>query len=221
MLYKKLLLIQRHKSFDVCWNSTSVHINFGKFPAQRHFVWVFSSMLRLFLACSLTLITQPECDLVMRKGWGSLSQYFIQAWYPVLLSPQSTLGFHLSWNVLSEYVCLHPCKSNVDCYTTNFQRNVLWSVAMSDYMKCNVSGQHSCFLPCSSTAWGGVGGVWWGHTSHQFFWRQNHWTGSPHRDVHERGQLCYVNQNEVNFVSLLWYVKMQSKFTSVEKCVDT
>ena len=50
----------------MCWKGR-VHIDFGQFLAWRHFVWVFSGVFRLFVACLVTLISMSEHGLVTKN----------------------------------------------------------------------------------------------------------------------------------------------------------
>ena len=75
--------------FDMCWNSSSGHISFAQFLAWRHFVWVFSVMLRLFVTCSLTLIFQSgltPCCIEREKILGSMH------WFLFLMRDGSRLA---------------------------------------------------------------------------------------------------------------------------------
>ena len=78
--------VLEYKLLCVCWNSGTVDIDLQQFPVWRHFVWVFSGMLRLLL----TIISLLEYHLMIKKQWCNLGDVF-QAWLRVLSSLQSTL----------------------------------------------------------------------------------------------------------------------------------
>ena len=48
-------------------NSGTVHNDFGQFLVWRHFVWIFSGILRHLVACSLTSNFLAEYDVVLWK----------------------------------------------------------------------------------------------------------------------------------------------------------
>ena len=95
--------IQGCKMSSTCWNCGTLHVDLGQCLAWRHFVWVFSRMLRLWAACSLPLVSLSEYDWVTRKqdglGWYfsgytpydsavlSYRQRKIWLWYVCVLAP--------------------------------------------------------------------------------------------------------------------------------------
>ena len=68
----RLCDLQVRKWLGLCRNSGTAHIDCRQLLPLGHLVWVFSGLLRLFLAYSLTLISLSEYNLVMRKQWDGL-----------------------------------------------------------------------------------------------------------------------------------------------------
>ena len=96
----------------MCQNSSTAHIDLWPFLTQRYFLWVFSSMLRLSVACSLTLVSLSECDLAMRRLWDGQRWYISGLTLCFTENTQYFQGFNIGRkNISCLYmpVCLHPC----------------------------------------------------------------------------------------------------------------
>ena len=70
------------------WLET-LNIDLASFPAGRHFVWVFSSLLRLFIACSLQSLWFPCQGAIWWQEYNELVIGHLQAPLPVSCSLQS------------------------------------------------------------------------------------------------------------------------------------